>query len=399
MGRLFWKLFLFIWLGQMAAVAGTGALFWAERAGWLAHIEPTRFGPPPFDGHGGRHLADRGHPQGEPPPFDGGARRPPPPFGEFPPPPAPPGELGPPGGPGLHIPLWAVIAGCLASLPSAAGLAWYFAKPIRRLREGFAQAANGQLDVRVSPGMGERRDELADLGRDFDHMAERMQQLVGGQKRLLHDVSHELRSPLARLQAAVGLARQRPERTEDTLSRIERECERMNQLIGELLTLSRLEAGGVGMAGPVEMGELLQALVEDARFEGMGMAVGIDYVPGRMAQVLADGEMLHRAIENIVRNALRYAPSGSSVRIEAGADEDGHFRIVVQDSGPGVNENELAAIFTPFYRGQGEKRSDGYGLGLAIASQIVRMANGVIAAKNVENAGLRVFVDLPVFEK
>ncbi len=310
--------------------------------------------------------------------------------------PDPPGELGPPGEPGLHIPFWAVIAGCLASLPSAAGLAWYFAKPIRRLREGFAQAANGQLDVRVSPGMGERRDELADLGRDFDHMAERMQQLVGGQKRLLHDVSHELRSPLARLQAAVGLARQRPERTEETLSRIERECERMNQLIGELLTLSRLEAGSVGTAVPVDMGELLLALVEDARFDGMGMNVAIDYAPGRMAQVLADGEMLHRAIENIVRNALRYAPPGSSVRIEAGADESSRFRIAVQDSGPGVNESELAAIFTPFYRGQGEKRGDGYGLGLAIASQIVRMANGVIGAKNIENTGLLVFVDLPV---
>ncbi len=147
---------------------------------------------------------------------------------------------------------------------------------------------------------------------------------------------------------------------------------------------------------PVDMGELLLALVEDARFEGMGMNVAIDYAPGRMAQVLADGEMLHRAIENIVRNALRYAPPGSSVRIEAGADESSRFRIAVQDSGPGVNESELAAIFTPFYRGQGEKRGDGYGLGLAIASQIVRMANGVIGAKNIENTGLLVFVDLPV---
>jgi len=394
-GRLFWKLFLFIWLGQMAAVAGTGALFWAERAGWLARIEPAPSGPPPFDALGGRHPGEHRH--SEPPLFEEGAPRPPPPFGDFPPPEhfGPPGEAGPPGAPGLRIPFWAVIAGCLASLPSAAGLAWYFAKPIRRLREGFALAASGQLGVRVSPGMGRRRDELADLGRDFDHMAERMQQMVDGQKRLLHDVSHELRSPLARLQAAVGLARQRPERMDETLSRIERESERMNLLIGELLTLSRLEAGNAGVVGPVDMGELLQALIEDARFEGMGRQVGIDYVPGRMALVVADGEMLHRAIENIVRNALRYAPPGSCVHIEAGADGSGQFHIAVLDRGPGVNENELAAIFTPFYRGQGETRSDGYGLGLAIASQIVRMANGVIAAKNIENAGLQVCVSFP----
>jgi two-component system OmpR family sensor kinase len=377
-GRLFWKLFLFIWLGQMMAVLGTGMLFWAERRGLVAQVEGGEHRPPP------PHFDER--------------RGPPPPIGESPgllppehrPPPRPPQA------PGLHLPFWPVVAGFFASLACAAGLAWYFAKPIRRLREGFASVANGDLAVRVSPGMGDRRDELADLGHDFDHMAERMQRVVEGQKRLLHDVSHELRSPLARLQAAVGLARQRPERTEDTWGRIERESERMNLLIGELLTLSRLDAGCSDPVGPVDMGELLFELVEDARFEGIGRQVAIDYVPGRMAQVMANGEMLHRAIENVVRNALRYAPPGSAVRIEAGASDSGSFRISVMDQGPGVDESELGAIFTPFYRGSAEKRGDGYGLGLAIAQQIVRAANGTITAKNGENTGLLVCVDMPL---
>lgn len=375
MGRLFWKLFLFIWLGQMAAVAGTSALFWAERQGLVAHVD--RPGPPP---------------DGPPPPHHPGPYERPPGRPAMPP--------GPPGPPGVHLPVWAIVAGFLTSLGCAAGLAWYFAKPIRHLREGFARVAEGELAVRVSPGIGRRRDELADLGLDFDHMAARMQTLVDGQKRLLHDVSHEMRSPLARLQAAIGLARQQPERIDDILLRLERESDRMNRLIGELLTLSRLEAGNAGAVGPVEMGELLQGIVEDARFEGEDRQVSVDYVPGRMALVMADGELLQRAIENVVRNALRYAPSGSRVRIATGVDvaagEAGRFCIVVQDSGPGVAEPELAAIFTPFHRGYAATPGDGYGLGLAIARQVVRGARGEIRAGNVEGGGFRVSIELPV---
>jgi signal transduction histidine kinase len=289
------------------------------------------------------------------------------------------------------------LIGFFASLLCAAGLAWYFSKPIRHLRQGLSAMDEGKLSVRVSPGMGRRRDELADLGRDFDHMAEEMQTVIDRQKRLLHDVSHELRSPLARLQAAVGLARQQPDRWGDTLMRIERESERMDQLIGELLTLSRLEAGVVGHVGPVAMEDLLHELVEDARFEGVGAQVGIDFRPGRMATVMADGEMLHRAIENVVRNALRFSPPGSNVRIEAGVVESGMFQVCVMDQGPGVGETELESIFLPFYRGAEQAGGrDGYGLGLAIARQIVQRAHGVISACNSEHGGLRVCIEIPV---
>lgn len=376
MGRLFWKMFLFIWLGQMAAVVGTGTLFWIERNGYLTKL-------------------DRG---GEPPP-KGEFEFHPPPFGDPGGPGANPGQRPPPprhGPPGMPLPIPAVLAGLLASVLCAAGLAWYFAKPIRQLRQGFDAAANGDLAARVAPGMGKRRDELADLGRDFDRMTERLQSLVEGQKRLLHDVSHEMRSPLARLQAAVGLAHQQPERMAGLLARVERESERMNQLVGELLTLSRLEAGSAGAGVPVDMEELLAQLVEDARFEGATRQVTVNYVPGRMAEVLADPELLHRAIENVVRNALRFSPPGGIVRIEAGVREDGAFQISVLDQGPGVAEMDLEAIFTPFYRGAAPGGDDGYGLGLAIARRVVQVGNGTISASNAAGAGLLVSIRLPI---
>jgi len=289
-----------------------------------------------------------------------------------------------------------MVAGCIASILCAAGLAWYFAAPIRHLRHGFDAVADGGLDVRVGPGMGGRRDELADLGRDFDRMTERLQSLIEGQKRLLHDVSHEMRSPLARLQAAVGLARQQPEKLENSLRRIESESERMNQLISELLTLSRLEAGVTGAIDGVDMGELLNQIVDDARFEGAGRQVRVEFRPGQMAEVQANPELLHRAIENVVRNAVRYSPDGAEVSIEAGRADDGIFHISVADQGPGVLGDELDAIFQPFFRGEAHRSGEGYGLGLAIARQVVAASHGSIVASNRESGGLVIRIDMPI---
>lgn len=378
MGRLFWKFFLFIWLGQMAAVFGAGVLFWVERKNFETRLVGDQRPPPRAD------FAHR-HP---PPPGAEHDKAP----GDFPPPPRPP-EHAPRGG---HLPLLPMLAGFLTSVLCAAGLAWYFATPIRQLRNGFDAVADGGLDVRVGPGMGGRRDELADLGRDFDRMTERLQSLIEGQQRLLHDVSHEMRSPLARLQAAVGLARQQPERMESSLQRIERESERMNQLIGELLTLSRLEAGVSGALENVEMGELLGQIVEDARFEGAPRQVTVTYLPGQMAEIQANSELLQRAIENVVRNALRYSPDGGVVTIEAGRGDDGNFHINVADQGPGVREGELEAIFKPFYRGETHRSGDGYGLGLAIAQRVVAACHGTIRAMNGASAGLVVSVVMPI---
>ena len=382
MGRLFWKFFLFIWLGQMAAVFGTGALFWAERQQFQARMQAEGFAPPP--------------------PF---ANRPPREFDRPPPGHAPDGpNSGSPPGPPRHgsgpggLPVLPMLVGFLASLICAAGLAWYFAKPIRHLRQAFELAAEGDLALRVSPLMAGRRDELADLGLGFDRMSERLDALMSGQRRLLHDVSHEMRSPLARLQAAIGLARQQPARIDDTLSRIEREGERMNLLVGELLTLSRLDAG-VGLpVEPVELGDLLADIVEDARFEGAERQVSVTYTAGEMATLPANPDLLHRAIENVVRNALRFSPSGGCVEIAAGRGADGDFCITIGDSGPGVPEAQLSLIFQPFFRADpvGVEAPNGYGLGLAIAQRVIATVHGQISAKNKAAGGLLVEIKLPV---
>jgi two-component system OmpR family sensor kinase len=375
-GRLFWKFFLFIWLGQMAAVVGTSMLFWAERKNFEVRLN-AEDGPPP------------------PPGFPEHQYRPPPPGGV--PPGAPPGGFeAPPPPPGMRLPIFPLLAGLLASVLCAAGLAWYFSRPIRQLRRGFDAVADGDLDARVAPGMQGRRDELADLGRDFDRMTERLQTLLDGQKRLLHDVSHEMRSPLARLQAAVGLARQQPGRIDDSLGRVERESERMNQLVGELLTLSRLEAGVIGEMESVDMAELLGQIVEDARFEAGARQIVVDYCPGEMADVVANSELLHRAVENVVRNALRFSPTGGVVRIEAGLGRKGYFYLAVADQGPGVGGEELDAIFTPFFRGSTPKSAEGYGLGLAIARRVLQGMKGSIKAGNGKAGGLVVEMEMPI---
>ena len=376
MGRLFWKFFLFIWLAQLVGIVGVATYFWYERNQAPQFAE----GPPP----------DR--PDDE--------RRPPPRFADAPhlaprmdgsPPPAPPRDHRRNRG----LPMAPLLSGLLVSLLSALALAWYFAKPIRQLRRAFDAAAAGDLGVRIGDGMGGRRDELADLGRDFDHMTERLGQLVDGQKRLLHDVSHEMRSPLARLQAAIGLARQQPEHFDETLTRIEREGERLDALVDELLTLSRLQAGVAGETEEVDVQELLEGIVEDARFEGAARQVNVQLAVAGLPTVRANPALLHRAIENVVRNALHHSPPGGAVRVTGEADGR-HLRLTIADQGPGVPPEALDKIFQPFYRGGGKTSGGGYGLGLAIAERVIAAVDGKIRAKNADTGGLAVEIDLLV---
>ena len=365
MGRLFWKFFLFVWLAQLAGALGTGLIFWFDRERFEARIEARiEAGPPP--GMPPPHFAIDGHRPAHPPPPNG-----------------------------LRLPpLPVLLGGLLGSLLCAAGLAWYIAKPIRQLRGAFEAAAEGNLDVRIGDRMGKRRDELADLGHDFDRMSRHLRALMDGQTRLLHDVSHELRSPLARLHAAIGLARQQPARMADSLQRIEREGERMNRLVGELLTLSRLEAG-VGMpVEAVDLAELLGDLLVDARFEAAARNVADDCLNLPNFSVRANAELLHRAIENVLRNALRFSPPGAAVVVEVTALGADHCRIVILDQGPGVAAAMLDEIFTPFFRGAGP--GEGYGLGLAIARRVLAASNGKIYAENRTGGGLRVVIELPL---
>lgn len=458
MGRLFWKFFFFIWLAQLTAILAVATTFWLEhraRDKGVAGQERSRPAGMPVEAaaatlqYGGpkalrgllesgtgpavfavdeqnreflgrdfapsaleqaRRTADAdpaapgvrkvrgedGHTYTLFSPFAaqsrGGGAVPhgrPPISGGTPPPGQPP------------MPAVPLIATLLASLIFAALLAWYFSKPIRHLRLAFEAVVGGDLAVRLGPVMGKRRDELADLGRNFDHMASHLNTLIDGQRRLLHDVSHELRSPLARLQAAIGLARQQPERLESSLGRIERESERMDRLVGELLTLSRLEAGVLGtMDEEINLGELAADVVADARFEAEARGRAVDFSGCGEVSVKGNAELLHRALENVVRNALRHTPVGARVAVRVELDAGGNgVRLAVIDQGPGVPERELDAIFEPFVRGGDSRHNDGHGLGLAIARRVVESHGGGIRAENPAGGGLCVEIVLPVMRR
>jgi signal transduction histidine kinase len=301
----------------------------------------------------------------------------------------------------VRFPIEPIIGGVVASLAVAALLAWYVSKPIRFLRDAFDAAARGDLDARVGTGLGGRRDELADLGRDFDRTAAQIKELMEGQRRLMHDVSHELRSPLARLQAAVGLARQHPDNIDGAMDRIDREAERIDKLVDEILTLSRVESGMNAQRNEtVEIAALIRDVVEDAAFEAHARSKAVtldaDIAAVEAATVKGNAELLHRALENIVRNAMRHAPEGGKVAVGGTRDTVAKtIAITVADNGPGVAHSELKSIFEPFFRGSGAQDAQGHGLGLAIARRVIEAHGGRIDAANRAEGGLVVTLRLP----
>ena len=302
--------------------------------------------------------------------------------------------------PGALQPWALIVMGAIAGLAASALLAWYLARPIRSLRWAFRAAAEGRLDTRVRPLMKGRRDEIADLGDDFDAMAQQLQKLVGAQRRLLHDVSHELRSPLARLQAAIGLIRQDPARLEASLERIEREVTRLDALVGEVLTLARLEGGTASAAREtVDLADLVASIASDARFEAEAGGRGLELRSAERVAVRGAAQLLHRAVENVMRNAVKYTREGSRVEVDlATLDSPPRARLAVRDHGPGVPADELERIFEPFYRAPGDPSAKGFGLGLAIAQAAVAAHDGTLSARNAEGGGLVVEIELPLAE-
>ena len=286
----------------------------------------------------------------------------------------------------------------LASLGCATLLAWLFSKPIRSLHSALSDAASGNLDIRVADRMGPGNDELKDLGIEFDRMIARLHSLITAQRRLLNDVSHEIRSPMARIQAAIGLAHQQPDQALPLMERIERESIRVDRLVGELLALSRLQAGvDHSLCEEIDLHELLTDVIDDARFEarakGRTICVGAE-IDGA---VRGNVELLRRAVENVLRNAIKYSPRGSTVTVETTRGFDGRFVVIsVQDCGTGVPESDLANIFDPFFRSSTHQRKKGSGLGLEIAKRVVESHGGTIRASNVPSGGLRVNIELPL---
>jgi two-component system, OmpR family, sensor histidine kinase CpxA len=298
----------------------------------------------------------------------------------------------PRGLPVLGIALSILAAGVISYL-----LALYLTSPVKKLKSVVQSFAEGNLDVRVTPQLGSRRDELADLGREFDHMAERIAALISSQKRLLADISHELRSPLARLTVALELARNNTNgKGMAALDRIELESERVNKLVGQLLALTRLESGAERVPPEmVALEELVQQVVDDANYEAKPQRKEVKVVRLAPCRVRGSSELLRSGIENVVRNAIRYTAEGTAVEVTLTARLDSAV-LTVRDHGPGVPESELAHIFEPFYRvGEARERSSGgVGLGLSIADRTVKLHSGSIRAENVD--GLLITIEFPL---
>ena len=317
--------------------------------------------------------------------------------------------LGLPPGPRVFIgprgvPFTGLIIGVITSGLVCYLLAWYLTKPIVRLRTATRLLAAGDLTARTGAPPSRRRDEVAGLMRDFDAMAERIETLLNAQSRLLNDISHELRSPLARLNVALGLARQRANsENSEMLDRIELEASRLNELIGRILTLARLEDGEqLVPQTPVPLNELVLNVCEDAEFEAQARRCHVHAtIPDGNWEVRGNASLLHSAVENVVRNAVRYTQEGTSVEVELASDaRPGCAEAIlrVSDAGPGVPPDSLQKLFQPFYRLDDARGrlTGGVGLGLAITERAVRFHGGKVAAFNRPEGGLRVEIRLPL---
>jgi len=312
----------------------------------------------------------------------------------FPPPHGPFGDLGIHG---LGIFIAILSSGLVCYL-----LARYLTSPVVRLRAATQKLAAGDLTARAGVPPPGRHDEIAELVRDFDTMADRLETSVKAQARLLNDISHELRSPLARLNVALGLSRQRsgPE-AQSALERIELEANRLNELIGRLLTIARLESGDQAMKKvSIRLQELIREIAQDAEFEAQTRKCRVDVTKVDDCMVIGDPSLLRSAIENVVRNAIQYTREGTDVQIglECRQGTYGTEAVIkISDSGPGVPAEALDKLFRPFYRIDDARgrQTGGVGLGLAIAERAVRLHGGTIQASNRSEGGLMIEIRLP----
>jgi two-component system sensor histidine kinase CpxA len=277
-------------------------------------------------------------------------------------------------------------------------LARSLSKPIEELRTTTHQLSDGILAARVGTTLLKRTDEIGHLARDFNHMAGHIESLVEAQRRLLGDISHELRSPLARQGVALGIARRKgnPE-VMPALERIGREATRMNEMIGQLLDLSQVESGTESIVkSRMDLGQLLESIVQDADFEARDIDRSVKIVERQDCTTHGSIELLGSAIENVVRNAIRHTAPQTAVEVSL-KNESGSAVIVVRDRGAGVPEKALNDIFSPFYRIEEarDRRTGGTGLGLAIAIRAIELHGGTIKATNASEGGLEVEIRIP----
>ena len=291
-----------------------------------------------------------------------------------------------------------VIASIISAIFSLI-LAAYIAAPLSRIRAGARRVAGGDLDARVGALKFGRSAEMLALANEFDGMAARLKELVEGQRRLIRDVSHEMRSPLARQRVALELAREQVSAGDAKLQldRIERESERLEEMIAQAIQLSRMETTTVSKAEPVALDALVADIVADAAFEAQARHCSLLIQQNVPVTVRAEADLLGSAIENVVRNAVNYTRADSTIRIRLDRVER-EARLRVADAGPGVDAPDLARIFEPYYRTDDARarKSGGSGLGLAIAKRAIERQGGRIRASNLPAGGLEIEIRLPL---
>jgi two-component system sensor histidine kinase CpxA len=274
-------------------------------------------------------------------------------------------------------------------------------RPVVKLRSAAQKLAAGDLSARAGTSESRRKDEIAELVRDFDSMAGRLEAMVKAQSRLWSDISHELRSPLARMSVALELARQRSgPGASGALERITLESERLNELIGRLLTIAKLDSGDDKIEkSTVQLEELVSEVVADAEFEAQSRQCHVKFAATEDFALSGSATLLRSAIENVVRNAVRYTREGTNVEISLTGDDRVNTALLsIEDSGPGVPPDALDKIFRPFYRIDDARgrQTGGVGLGLAITERSILLHGGTVRALNRPEGGLRIEIRLPV---
>lgn len=324
-------------------------------------------------------------------------------FSPGPPPPPFLMSPGPPPPPSMPLLLLRLFITLIISGGVCYWLARYLTSPIIKLREATRRFAGGELTVRIGKNTGQWKDELSELANDFDSMAERIASLLTQQRQLIRDISHELRSPLTRLVIAVELVRrQTGEKTIPALDRIEKEAILLNEMIGQVLAIARFENDlETVRLVPIDLARLLKEIVDDANFEAHARNCAVRLIESSACTIIGNEGWLRRAIENVIRNAVRYTHVNTTVDIsliQTACDKIKYAELSIRDYGPGVPETSLPHLFRPFYRVSSarERQTGGTGLGLAITERAITLHHGFIKVSNASDGGLVVVIELPI---
>lgn len=276
-------------------------------------------------------------------------------------------------------------------------LSLYLLRPIRILQRAARKLGQGEFQTRVRATLGNRKDEIGELAHDFDEMAACLESLIHSKQQLLQDISHELRSPLARLSVALEIAKDKSPKAEKELTRIAYETDKLNDLIRQILTLASLDATQNELVfEKIDIVDLVKSIVSDANYEVQHQALPIQLTAPKSCYAEISYTLLRSAIENIIRNALRYTPEGQLIHVIVRSANE-NIQISIEDSGPGIPEDKLTQVFDPFFRVDDSRtqRTGGFGLGLAIAKRAILLHKGSIDASNLPKGGLNVVLILP----